>query len=368
MMYWGLKLYRADDYAGARRVFEKLLAADVNPDASADAAFWIAKCSVAEGKMNTAKIQLADVIKRFGGSYQEFRARSILKALGKAQRVYSQQTRDQWQSLLVADRRNFVSFEVASADSAYESLAKELPNVDSNTLERLRFLMTNYLVEAQWELSHVSRKTAGKDARYALAWALFHMRAYNDAIKLASSLRRELTEPLPSARINYLLYPLAYPDIVTAETEKYKIDPMFTLSVMREESHFRERVVSRSDARGLMQIIPSTGEWLAGKVFGPAGFETAMLFQPSINIELGTYYLRYLLDRFDNNVVLATAGYNWGPTSLSRWMNDSAPVDMDVFIESIPAQETRRYVKKVLRSYATYRSLYPRDVLEEKRR
>ena len=103
---------------------------------------------------------------------------------------------------------------------------------------------------------------------------------------------------------------------------------------------------------------------MAGKVFGPANFDMALLFRPAVNIELGSYYLDYLFDRFDNNVVLALAAYNWGEGNLRRWLEKSPPGDLDVFIESIPADETRRYVKKVLRSYAVYHSLYPPDHLK----
>ena len=98
-------------------------------------------------------------------------------------------------------------------------------------------------------------------------------------------------------------------------------------------------------------------------MFGPASFDRSLLFRPEVNIELGSYYLDYLLDKFDNNVVLALAAYNWGEGNLRRWLDKSPPGDLDVFIESIPADETRRYVKKVLRSYAVYHSLYPADHL-----
>ena len=152
---------------------------------------------------------------------------------------------------------------------------------------------------------------------------------------------------------------------VRAAAARYDIDPLLSLAVMREESHFSEESISAANACGLMQIIPSTGEWLAGKVFGPASFDRTLLFRPSINIELGSYYLRYLLDRFDGNVLLALAAYNWGEGNLKRWLADSPPGDLDVLIESIPADETRRYVKKVLKSYALYHSLYPSDYLEE---
>lgn len=364
MMYWGMKHYRAGNYVEARTVFERLQAANLGFDANAEAAFWIAKCSVAEGNIDSAKVQLATVIKRFKGSYQEFRARSILKTLTGSETDHTQEKEDQWRSLLVFARRPFVSYEAADPEAAFESVRKEVPYLKPRTIERLKFLMFYRLSEAQWELAHVSKRISGNDARYALAWALFHTGAYNDSIRLATSLKGRLTEAQSVTRLNYLIYPLAYPDLVASHAGQYEVDPMLSLAVMREESHFRERAISISDARGLMQIIPPTGKWLAEKAYRAAVFDVDLLFQPSINIELGNYYLRYLLDKFDRNLLLAIAAYNWGPGNLGKWMRRSPTNDIDVFVESIPADETRRYVKKVLRSYATYYSLYPRDYLE----
>ncbi|NQU07104.1 MAG: transglycosylase SLT domain-containing protein, partial [Candidatus Abyssubacteria bacterium] len=365
VMYWGVKLYRSGEYAGARGAFEKLLDAELDPHANADAAFWIAKCNIAEGKTNLARVQLAGIIKRFKASHQEFRARSILKTLAEVGSMYSQEKAADWQKLLAFDRRPFVSFEIGSAENAYAMVDKESAHLERQALDRLGFLMMNHLPEAKWELERVSRKSSGTNARYAIAWALFEAQAYNRAIKVASSVEHRLDEEPRATRVQYLMYPAAYPDMVRAAATRYNIDPMLSLAVMREESHFREDTISPSEARGLMQIIPPTGEWLAGKVFGPARFDRTLLFRPQFNIELGTYYLRYLLDRFDNNIVLAIAAYNWGEGHLERWLGNSPPGDLDAFIESIPAEETRNYVKKVLRSYSVYHSLYPTDYFAE---
>jgi soluble lytic murein transglycosylase-like protein len=342
-------------------VFEKLKAADVGYDANADAAFWIAKCTMAGGDTNMAKIQLAGVIKRFDESHQAFRARSILQTLAEGSAIYVQKDANDWGKFFAFDRRPFVAFENENAEEAFPPLEKELSYLDQQLLDRLGFLILNDLPEAKWELTYVSRDVSGYSARYALAWALFHTQAYNRSINIASSLRGRFKEEPRSVRVWYLLYPTAYPDLVEAATSRYGVDPMLSLAVMREESHFDEESVSVSDARGLMQIIPRTGEWLAGKVFGPASFDVALLFRPAVNIELGSYYLDYLLNRFDHNVIFAVAAYNWGEGNLKRWLAKSPPGDLDVFIESIPADETRRYVKKVLRSYAIYHSLYPSD-------
>jgi soluble lytic murein transglycosylase len=364
VMHWGVKLYQAGEYSDARRVFEKLAAADIGYDANADAAFWIAKCTMAGGNRNLAKIQLAGVIKRFDESHQGFRARSILKTLAEGDAIYSQEDESKWGKFLAVERKPFAAYENDSAEESFPSLEKELSHLDQQALDRLGFLILNHLPEAKWELDRVSQSVSGSNARYALAWALFHSQAYNSAIKTATSLRGRFKEESRSERVWYLLYPTAYPDLVEASTSKYGVDPMLSLAVIREESHFDEESISVSDARGLMQIIPRTGEWLAEKVYGPANFDIAMLFRPAVSIELGSYYLDYLFDKFDKNIVLTLAAYNWGEGNLKRWLEKSPPGDLDVFIESIPPDETRRYVKKVLRSYAVYHSLYPPDHLK----
>jgi len=361
IMHWGVKLYSSGDYAEARRVFEKFAAADLGADADADAAFWIAKCTIAEGNRNLAKIQLAGVIKRFEESHQGFRARSILKTLADVQTIYSQKEASEWEKFFAVERRPFASLESGSAAEAFPQLREELSNHSEQELDRLEFLVLNRLAEAKWELEEVSRDASAPSAGYALAWSMYHAQTYNKSIRAASSLRGRFKEEPRASRLWYLLYPMGYADLVRGAATEYEVDPMLALAVIREESHFDEDVVSAADARGLMQIIPRTGEWLAGMVYGPASFDRTMLFRPSVNIRLGTRYLRYLNDKFDGKVLLVLAAYNWGEGNLRRWLAKSPPGDLDVFIESIPADETRRYVKKVLRSYAIYHSLYPVD-------
>jgi len=361
-MYWGVKLYQKRNYADAHRVFERLLAANLSADANANAAFWIGKCLVAEGKTDSAKVRLAAVIGTYENTYQAFRARSILQTLAEAQTIYTARKAIGWQDILAFDNGGYVPHDTDSPEKAYEAIEKELSHLKRDSLDRLRFLMLNRLSEAKWELQQLAGRSSGVNARYALARAQSQAQAHYDAIRTASSLSGKLDKS-HAASARRLRYPLAYPELVGAKTSKYKVDAMLTLAVMREESHFREEIISGSDARGLMQILPRTGEWLAGKLFGPAMFDRSLLFRPAMNIELGSYYLRYLLDKFDDNVVLAIVAYNWGEGALSRWMGDSPPSDLDVFVETIPVEEPRRYVKKVLRSYAMYHSLYPPDSL-----
>lgn len=131
------------------------------------------------------------------------------------------------------------------------------------------------------------------------------------------------------------------------------VDPYLVAAVMREESSYNPGAVSVTGALGLMQIMPATGRFVAREL-GRADFEPRELLNPETNIRMGSWYLGYLYKRFDQDLVLTIAGYNAGPGAARRW-RDTLPTDFDEFIESIPYAETRRYAKKVLKSYAEFR-------------
>ena len=148
-----------------------------------------------------------------------------------------------------------------------------------------------------------------------------------------------------------LLYPLPYRAQITRWTEEYTIDPYLEASIIRTESHFRKSAVSRAGAIGLMQIMPSTGEWIATKI-GIDKFETTDLYDPETNIRIGTWYLRYLIDRF-GDVETALIAYNAGPGNAERWRaSDDA---------AFP--ETAEYLRRVKDGERVYRYLYTLPVI-----
>ncbi|MDP2688832.1 MAG: lytic transglycosylase domain-containing protein, partial [Deltaproteobacteria bacterium] len=102
----------------------------------------------------------------------------------------------------------------------------------------------------------------------------------------------------------------------------------------------------------LMQIMPSTGRFIAGKL-GKDLNDARELLDPDTNIKLGSWYLGYLARRFEGDIVLTIASYNAGPNAVQRW-TETLPTELDEFIESIPYPETRRYAKKVLKSYGEF--------------
>lgn len=152
-------------------------------------------------------------------------------------------------------------------------------------------------------------------------------------------------------------YPRAYWRHVERQSLQGHVDPYLSLSIMREESHFNAQAVSDADARGLMQLMPATAEYIAKKnkiLFK----EPQSLYEPQTNIRLGVSYLGELLRQFDGELVYAVGAYNAGPTNMKKWIEQWGSLPKNQFVENIPFEETRKYVKRVLKSYYSYRKIY----------
>lgn len=144
-------------------------------------------------------------------------------------------------------------------------------------------------------------------------------------------------------------FPLAYRELITREAQRNDIPPEWAFAIARRESSFMSDAVSSANAKGLMQILPSTARYLEKR-----RVSTRDLIDPNTNARLGTRYLRYLLNKLDNNPLLATASYNAGLAKVMQWLPDSDAVEADIWVETIPFKETRNYVKAVL----TYQQIY----------
>jgi soluble lytic murein transglycosylase len=156
--------------------------------------------------------------------------------------------------------------------------------------------------------------------------------------------------------INDLTLPLAYPDIIRTEAAANRLPPSLVAAVIYAETKFDPRT-SPAGAEGLMQIEPRTAEFLARRSGGTA-FRVSDLATPSVNIAYGCYYLRYLLDEYGGNQVLALAAYNGGETNVNRWIVRARAAGHDLGVDDIPFPETRAYVEKVLQAQRDYRSKY----------
>jgi soluble lytic murein transglycosylase len=152
-----------------------------------------------------------------------------------------------------------------------------------------------------------------------------------------------------------LRYPRPYLDAVNQAAKLAQLPQDWILAVIRQESLFRKDAVSRADARGVMQMVPSTAAAVARRWRQPWPGRDA-LFDPSIAVPLGAAYLRELLDRYGEQLTLGFAAYNAGPAAVARWVPPRS-MDADIWIENIPYNETRGYVQHVLEHIVAFASV-----------
>ncbi len=154
-----------------------------------------------------------------------------------------------------------------------------------------------------------------------------------------------------------VIYPFPYREMVTREAEEIGVDPFLMAALIRQESAFRVDARSSANARGLMQVLPATGQTLARKI-GPRDFDSSKLYVPDVNLHLGATYLRDMLNRYDHDLPLVLSAYNAGPSRANRWRHFPEASDPVRFAERIPFRETRGYVKNITRNYRMYAFLY----------
>jgi soluble lytic murein transglycosylase len=144
-------------------------------------------------------------------------------------------------------------------------------------------------------------------------------------------------------------FPKAYEEILVREAKKNKIDPEWAFAIARRESSFMPDAVSSANARGLMQVLPSTAKYLEKR-----RISSSQLLDVEVNAKIGNKYLRYLMDKLDNNSILATASYNAGWRRVRQWLPENKALESDIWVELIPFKETRNYVKAV----TAYKQIY----------
>ena len=149
------------------------------------------------------------------------------------------------------------------------------------------------------------------------------------------------------------VYPEKHHSLVEKYANEYSVPIELVFAVIKVESNFETDVVSSAGALGLMQMLPSTYEWLASRLGDEPNED--LLYDPETNIRYGTYYLQYLYARF-GTWEKAIIAYNWGEGNFSNFINENGYTDGDY--DSIPIKETRNYVKKVIHHWEKYKELY----------
>ncbi|HWV56487.1 MAG TPA: transglycosylase SLT domain-containing protein, partial [Longimicrobiales bacterium] len=189
---------------------------------------------------------------------------------------------------------------------------------------------------------------------YALAEALVARGFARRAIQIGLYL--DAREPR-NERLMRILYPFPYRELIVAEANARGVDPFTAAALIRQESLFEARITSPAGARGLMQIMPATGEMLAAAA-GIESWDAEALYQPEINVHLGTRYLAEHLARYGGSLPSVFSAYNAGPHRVQWWSAFPEYAQEELFTERIPYAETRDYVKILTRNRAIYRGLY----------
>ena len=169
-----------------------------------------------------------------------------------------------------------------------------------------------------------------------------------------------LVAPLFQKAIRELTLPLEHADVIRQQAADKHLDPALIAAVIYAETKFDPRP-SSAGAQGLMQILPGTAEFLAHRS-GATTFSVSDLATPQVNIAYGSYYLRYLINRYGGDAMLGLAAYNAGETNVDRWAADARAQGNSLSINEIPFGETRAYVARVLWAQRQYRDKYSRQL------
>ncbi|MFP4016462.1 MAG: lytic transglycosylase domain-containing protein [Halanaerobiales bacterium] len=154
-----------------------------------------------------------------------------------------------------------------------------------------------------------------------------------------------------------LIYPLQYDNIIIINAEEYSIDPALVAAMIFVESKYITSASSHRGARGLMQIMPDTGFWIAEQL-DISGFSEEMLYDPAINIMFGCWYISNLNQQFNEQLLVVLAAYNAGRGNVKKWLENNNWVGRNATLDDLPFEETRNYIKQVVAVYARYKKIY----------
>lgn len=151
-------------------------------------------------------------------------------------------------------------------------------------------------------------------------------------------------------------YPVIYEEMIRTYASENNIPPAYVASVILAESSYRPEAVSYANAQGLMQILPTTGEWIAGKF--DETYTEGCLFDPETNIKYGCWYLGFLMSRYDGDMKCSSSAYHAGQGTVDKWLKDPANSADGKTLDNIPSEATETYVSRILKYYEKYEKIY----------
>lgn len=328
-VFWNKYLNK--DYINAEIIANKHLETYKNVNSTTRMLFWLAKVKSKLNKNEEAKLIYSDLASKYSDDYYGLRAEYIL-----------------------SDRNDF--WVTRPTDKISINTTKSFPitlsGIESRDMKMINtvFNLGDYDVWADADCSD----------KVVESWFALKKEKKSRSVVIARELINKMEQkPKYSDAVYKLAYPLHWVNELNIIGKNFHIDPWIIISIIREESHFNENAVSSTNAVGLMQLMPGTANYIVSKF--SINIPTSQdLVNPRVNMYLGCYYLKYLKERFNNDLYVVAA-YNGGEGSVNKWSKAFSNSDNDEFIERIPFEETRNYVKKVFRSYHLYKKVYAQD-------
>ena len=320
----GMIAYIQGDRKAAAAEFDSLVTRDPNSSDAMAAGYWAGRSYAALGDKTKSAARWRSVVAKDPLSYYAVMAAKRLDT-----------------TLVASDRSPSNYGRVPSIDSAITRVAA-LKDVGMD-------------VEAGFENDKLFRDAMANPARMV---ATAHALAGTDQASRSIALGRRAIDEIGHSPENFRLYfPVLERETLISSSKENGLDPVLVAALIRQESNFNPMATSPVGARGLMQLMPDVGKGLAAsKGIGP--WDPDLLYQPAINIKLGTAHLRGLVRKYPE-VVKVLSAYNAGESRVEKWSSKTGAADPEIFTERIPFVETRDYVRIVLRNRAYYQALYP---------
>lgn len=360
----GVIYYRQADFASALESFNRSLVLSESASEQSRALLWIGKTQQALGNEAAALDAWREGQNRYAGGYYSERARDLLlgrapfepipTAILSSNPLQDRTDADTWMRLTfnLGDDVDLSGLGPLASD---ERIIRGREFWDLGLYEKARGEFEDLRVQLE-----TSQDAVGS---YRLIHYLLDLGMYRSAIFAArqvltlAGLNEHTESMMAPAYFSKIRYGLYFPELILPEAQKNGFDPLFLFSVIRQESFFEGFVRSNAGARGLMQIIPSTGAQIASELGKPLNYSEEDLYRPYVSVLFGTHYLAKNRALFNGDLYATLAAYNGGPGNALQWKELSGN-DPDLFLESVRFEETRTYIRYIYEIYVVYRRLY----------
>ncbi|MBF2003312.1 MAG: transglycosylase SLT domain-containing protein, partial [Synechococcales cyanobacterium M58_A2018_015] len=339
-------LDKQGDLNGAWAWAKQILAENPDSEVAPKAGFWIGKWAAQLGQQDQSQAAYEQVLSEYPESYYAWRSATLLG----------------W------DVGDFSTVRQKLPQVVKAAQRTTLP-AGSEALRELYQLGQDRDAWTLWQVEFTNRLKPTVAEQFTDGLLRLGVQDHLDGLFMLSSLawREPAAEKAEVKAIKrqpeywQALYPFPFLEPIEHWSQQRQLNPMLVTALIRQESRFEPKIESVAGAKGLMQVMPETADWVAAQI----DLKPFNLEDPVDNINLGTWYLDYTHREYDNNSLFAVASYNAGPGSVADWIERFGTSDLDRFVEQIPFPETRGYVESVFGNYWNYLRLYNPEVSQQ---